>query len=68
MSVKVTYVGPTQRKYIISAGDKLADINAINFIGRRAVHTKMMVVITALVAPTNIWTTGDCRTDENRSR
>jgi hypothetical protein len=53
-SVKVTYVALTK-------------INTINFIDHGAVHTKLVIVITPLVAPTNISTNLDCTVGENRS-
>jgi hypothetical protein len=61
------YLCQLRCKYIISVGDKLADVNAINFIIREAVHIKLMAVTTTLVAPMNISYNCDCTTDENRS-
>jgi hypothetical protein len=68
-SVKVTYVGADVNTLLHfgSVGDKLADVNTINFIGRGEVHTKLMVVTTTLVAPTNISPNRDYTADENRS-
>jgi hypothetical protein len=59
------YLRRPRCKYIISIGDKFSDVNIIDFISRGAVHTKLMVVTTALVAPINISTIRACTTDEN---
>jgi hypothetical protein len=66
-SVSQGYLRRSQRKYIISVRDKLADVNTISFICRGVLHTKLMVVTTALVALMNISPNPDCTANENRS-